>query len=349
MLTALKIRNFRCFEALDCEFEPGLNVFCGSNAQGKTSLLEAVCVLLRLQSPRVGSLAYAIMHSKRGFVLDGHCSGFHLQFYLSPERKKLALDSVAQSNAQEYLQVARLVYFSNQDIELVRGSGAERRKFMDFVAAQVDPVYRKELRNYEKALRSRNLLLKQQARWREIAAFDEPLVDAGNKVAQVRGRLVEMLWPKAAAAQKNVSGTGEELALEYLRGCGENFQSALAQSREEDVRLRQTTVGPHRDDLGLLLNGRISGFASEGQQRTMALSLKIAQAHLLQEQSGKPPLLLLDDIFGELDPQRRNALMGFLPEESQRLVTTTNVDWMETRTGVRRIQQGRLGPWESVD
>lgn len=348
MLGTLKIKGFRCFEALECEFEPGLNVFCGANAQGKTSLLEAVCVLLRLQSPRVSSLAHVIMHGKRSFVLDGHYAGFHLQFYFSRERKKLALDSVAQSNAQEYLQVARLVYFSNQDMDLVRGSGEGRRKFMDFVAAQMDPVFRKELRNYEKALRSRNLLLKQQARWREVAAFDEPLLRAGKAIMETRGRLVSALLPKAAAAQQVISGVGEQLCLEYLSGSGTDFGAALGEAREEDVRLRQTTVGPHRDDLGLLVNGRGSAFASEGQQRTIALALKMAQAQLLHEHAGKSPLLLLDDIFGELDPQRRNALLGLLPSDSQRLVTTTNVDWMEEKGCVRRIHQGQLGPWEQL-
>lgn len=342
MLTALKLRHFRCFETLECEFEPGLNVFVGPNAQGKTSLLEAVCVLLRLQSPRVSSLAYAIAHGQRGFVLDGYCHGFHMQFYFSRERKKLALDSVVQTSAQEYLQIARLVYFSNQDIELVRGGGEVRRKFLDFVANQIDAGYRRELRNYQKALRSRNLLLKQQAGWRQISAFDQPLIDSGNHLSQIRRKLVEALGPKAALAQRTISGVEESLGLEYMSGAGADFGAALAEARDEDLRLRQTTVGPHRDDLRFFVNERGSEFASEGQQRTIALALKLAQANLLQERSGSAPLLLLDDIFGELDTNRRNALMQQLPAESQKLITTTNIDWLESRVRVRRIQAGKL-------
>lgn len=342
MLTALKIRNFRCFEALECEFDPGLNVFVGPNAQGKTSLLEAACVLLRLQSPRVSSLVHVIAHGQRGFVVDGYYGSFHMQFYFSRERKKLALDSIVQTNAQQYLQLARLVYFSNQDIELVRGGAEGRRRFLDFLAAQTDQGYRRELRSYEKALRSRNLLLKQQAPWREIAAFDEPLIQAGEYLAHARGRLVAELTPKAMSAQQKVSGVAESLILEYVAGSPADFSNALAGARGEDSRLRQTTVGPHRDDLKFQINGLGSEFASEGQQRTIALALKLAQAILLQERSGTAPLLLLDDIFGELDSHRRNALMEHLPCDSQRLVTTTSIDWMEAKACVRQIVGGKL-------
>lgn len=210
MLTDLKLRHFRCFDALECGFAPGTNVFLGLNAQGKTSLLEAVCVLLRLQSPKVTTLARAIQHGKRGFVLDGHFEKRHLQFYFSRERKKLALDSVEQKSASEYLRIARVVFFSNQDIEIVRGSADKRRKFLDFVAVQTDPSYRRHLRDYERALRSRNLLLKApQPIWREIAAFNQPLLDAGGNLAAARASIIAGLQEKAnlrAAKHQRVGG-----------------------------------------------------------------------------------------------------------------------------------------------
>ena len=138
MLSALKVRHFRCFEAFAAEFAPGTNFIVGPNARGKTSLLEAACILLRLQSPRVTRLAHAIQHERRGLVVDGYFAERHLQFYLSRERKKLALDGVDQKTAREYLEIARLVWFGNRDIELVRGAGEGRRRFLDFVAAQRD-------------------------------------------------------------------------------------------------------------------------------------------------------------------------------------------------------------------
>lgn len=347
MLTDLTLRHFRCFDALTCEFSPGTNVFIGPNAQGKTSLLEAVCVLLRLQSPRITRLAHAIQHERRGFVLDGHFAERHLQFYLARERKKLALDEVEQKTARQFLEIARVVWFSNPDIQIVRGGAEHRRKFLDFVAMQVDPNYRAHLRSFERALRSRNMLLKSARQtWREIAAFDRPLVEAGNYLTAARGRLVTELDPTAAAAQAAITHHAETLALRYVTGSGEQFATALESARPEDSRLRQTTFGPHRDDVSFSLNERGAEIASEGQQRSIALALKLAQAQLLTDKFGAPPLLLIDDIFGELDVSRRNALLQHLPAHAQQLITTTHTDWMQKAQGaaIFDLSSGKLSP-----
>ena len=339
VLTTLKLRDFRCFAALETEFAPGANVIVGPNAQGKTSLLEAACVLLRLQSPRAATLGPLVRLGSAGFVVDGFYSGNHLQFYYSPRRKKLALDSVEQRTAAEYLKIGRAVWFSNGDIALVRGAADERRRYLDFVATQLDPGYRRHLRHYETALRSRNRLLKMPTvRWREVEAFDEPLITAGIALTQARNGLVAALEPYAVEAQLAIGGAVEEvLAMRYQSGCGEGedagFAANLAASREEDQRLRQTTVGPHRDELALELNGLGSELASEGQQRTLALALRLAQARLIASRCEVLPLLLLDDIFGELDPARRNALLAHLPIGAQQIITTTHLDWAQTEIG----------------
>ncbi len=332
-LNSLKIRDFRCFPNWEGEFAPGVNAIVGPNARGKTSLLEAACVLLRLQSPRAATLAPLVRIGALGFVVDGFHCGRHLQFYFSPRRKKLALDSVAQGTAAGYLETGRAVWFSNADMALADGPAEVRRRYLDFVAAQIDPVYRRHLRAYEKALRSRNVLLKASfVRWREVAAFDEPLLAAGNALGAARAALVAALRPHAAEAHRAISAAASEtLELEYAPGAGDDFASRLAETREESARLRQTVVGPHRDDLALRLNDRPLGLASEGQQRTAALALRLAQARLIaaRSESGTPPLLLLDDIFGELDPARRNALLRHLPQGAQQIFTTTHLDWAE--------------------
>ena len=330
VLTQLKVRHFRCFETLECEFTPSTNIIIGPNAQGKTSLLEAACVLLRLQTPRVATLTRAIQHEKKGFVLDGFFANRHLQFYFSKQRKKLALDSVEQKSAHDYLETAKAVWFSNQDIELVSGSADKRRKFLDFIAVQVDSGYRHHLRGYEKALRSRNYLLKSvRPHWREIEAFNQPLVEAGNYLMSARIALIGKLLPFAVDSQRVISGQTETLNLEYRSGSTGDFAVALEKSREEDIRLRQTCNGPHRDDLGFSLNGMGTEFASEGQQRSVVLALKLAQARLIEGQAGVAPILFLDDVFGELDLQRRNALLEHLPSGSQKLITTTHIDWLD--------------------
>ncbi|HWL54739.1 MAG TPA: DNA replication and repair protein RecF [Chthoniobacteraceae bacterium] len=329
MLTSLKLRDFRAFPTLECEFAPGLNVIVGPNAQGKTSLLEAACVLLRLQSPRSASLSTLVRIGANGFVLDGFYAGAHLQFYASARRRKLALDSVVQTRTAHYLERGRVVWFSNADMALVRGPAEERRRYLDFLASQLHPLYRRHLRAYERALRSRNQLLRAPVlRWREIDAFDEPLAAAGNAIHAIRAELAAELFPDAAAAHRAISdAAGETLTLEYQPGHQGDLAAALAENRETSVRLRQTTVGPHRDDLLLRLDGLGSDLASEGQQRTIALALRLAQAARITRAEGRPPLFLLDDIFGELDLRRRNALLAAFPAGAQQIVTTTHLHW----------------------
>jgi len=329
MLRSLQVRHFRCFDSFETEFGDGLNFIVGPNARGKSSLLEAACILLRLQSPRVTRLATVVQHGRRGLVVDGFVDERHLQFYFSKERKKLALDSVPQTTAHEYLQVGRVVWFSNGDIDIARGAGEVRRRFLDFVCAQREVGYRTVLREYERALRSRNLLLKQSPpRWREIAAFDAPLVAAGERLIDVRRRFVAELQAPAATMHSAISEAREHLHIEYVSGGGDDFAAELAAAQGSDARFRQTTVGPHRDDLTFTLNDISADHASEGQQRTLVLALKLGAAHLLAAHFDTPPLLLIDDVFGELDVRRRNALLAALPKASQKVVTTTHLDWM---------------------
>jgi len=352
VITDLTLRHFRCFETLTCEIAPGMNVFIGANAQGKTSLLEAVCVLARLQSPRASRLGEALQHGRRGFVVDGRMAGRHMQYYYAPERKKLALDGVVQTGTADYLEIARVVWFGNADIDLVRGGAELRRRYLDFTGAQVNAGYRQTLRAYERALRSRNHLLKApRPSWREIAAFDVPLIEHGTALTELRAELLRALEPHAAAGQRAMSGSAEELRLEYARGAGGDFATALEAGREADARLRQTGTGPHRDDMALVLDGRGAEYASEGQQRSMAIALKLGQAGLLEARHGAAPLLLMDDIFGELDPQRRNALLGHLPTAAQQLITTTHLDWMSgIKPGrVQRVERGRVSLWDGAE
>ncbi|HEY3601420.1 MAG TPA: DNA replication and repair protein RecF [Chthoniobacterales bacterium] len=330
-LRDLQLRNFRCFASYAAEFAPGFNFIVGPNGRGKTTLLEAACVLLRLQSQRSTNLAPALRLGERSFVLVGHASDHRLQFYYSALRRKVAFDGVEQRDLAEYLSLARVVSFANHDLDLVRGPAELRRRYLDFIGAQIDVRYRPALRAYERALRSRNALLKSaHPRPRELAAYTEPLVRSGNLLRELRSAIVRRLAPRAAESQRQIGGGQEMLGLEYAPGSEEDFAAQLARARAEETRLRLTTVGPHRDDLRLLVEGRPAApFASEGQQRTTALALKLAQAQIFAENFGAPPLLLIDDIFGELDAARRNALLGCLPNEAQKLVTATSLAWRE--------------------
>ncbi len=330
MLRDLRLHHFRCFDHLIFEPSPNLNLITGANAQGKSSLLEAACVLLRLQSPRSASLVEAVRFNQPGFALDGHWNDRHMSVKFIDSLKAFALDSKPQSRTADYLAVARVSWISNNDILLVRGSGAHRRRYLDFLGAQVAPNYLRHLRAYERALRSRNALLKENRPRREIEAFDKPLLEPGNYLLAARRELCLDLAPLAAEALGVISGGSEQLELVYQPGSPDGFPAKLEASRADEMRLRTTVIGPHRDEIEILLGGRnAASFASEGQQRSLALALKLGQARRLEEAADTPPLFLIDDVFGELDPLRRNNLLAAFPSGAQKLVTATTLQWME--------------------
>ena len=331
MLRDLRLRDFRCFDQLAFEPSPGLNLIVGANAQGKTSLLEAACILLRLQSPRSSSLAAAVRFGQPGFGLDGHWNQRHMRVKFMKELKAFALDSKPQSRSADYLAVARVSWISNDDMQLVRGSGSHRRRYLDFLGAQVAPHYLRQLRAYERAVRSRNALLKENRPRPEVNAFDNPLLEAGEALLATRAELCADLKPRVAEALRLISNGSESLEISYRPGSPPEFAAALRASCEEEIRLRTTVIGPHRDDIEILLEGRdATSFASEGQQRSIALAMKLGQARRLGASAGGPPLYLIDDVFGELDPGRRNNLLAALPASAQKFVTATTLHWLES-------------------
>jgi DNA replication and repair protein RecF len=330
MLTELQLTNFRCFESLSFQLNERCNFFLGANGEGKTSLLEAAGVLLRLQSQRSSTLAPLIRLGSKSFCVSGRYDGHQLRFSYGPLRRRLEFDGIDQRIATDYLRIARVVWFTNTDIELVRGSSEARRRYVDFVGAQIDPWYRTTLRAYERALRSRNALLRATpVRLREVAAYDPPLIEHGTRLGQLRADTLAALAPLAAAAYADISDAKERVDIYFSPGNQQDFAVDLARTQQEQMRLRQTVVGPHRDDLELFVDGMDAQlYASEGQQRTFALALKLGQARLFTG-SGSSPLLLVDDIFGELDPTRRRLLFAALPGAAQKLVTATTKQWPE--------------------
>lgn len=333
MLSRLLLRDFRCFEHTDLALHPELTLLVGRNAQGKTSLLEAACVLMRLQSPRTSTRGDFIRFGAKACVIEGRWNETRLRFGQSQTTRRLAVDEGICGRSGDYLRsTARVVWMDHADMHLARSGGEHRRRYLDFAAAQIYPEYLSALKNYERALRSRNFLLKRDASiaWKQVDAYGAQLALHGEVLARCRADLVEKLRPQVMRAHAAVSGAAEEAGISYARGyMGDTLQQALVEAREDEQRTRSTAVGIHRDDVTLQINQRDAGaFASEGQQRTLCLALKLAQASVLEDGAGEPPLLLLDDIFGELDKRRRAALLGYLPTHAQKIITTTFVDWV---------------------
>jgi len=347
MLTRLAVANFRCFSLLEILPEPGANFFVGANAQGKTSILEAVCVLLRGQSPRARSLNEAVRHSEAGFSLAGTVDATEMRFFWEGRKRALELNG-GPAGITDYFSLGRVVWFGNEDLTLITGAAGLRRRYLDFVGQQADAGYRNALARYNRAVSARNALLREGAESRiaELVAYEEVMAPDGEYLRESRGRLVKTLESHAAEAHARISaGAAESLAMLYEPSGGEApMADELAAARERDLRLRMTTVGPHRDEITLLLCEKSAGrFASEGQQRTIALALKCAQQAVLLTAGGPPPVLLIDDIFGELDLERRRALLATFPSKAQWWVTATHLDWVEDLPQASRRWQLREG------
>ena len=345
MLRSLRLLDFRCFESLDLGVPAEGAILTGDNAQGKTSVLEALCVLVRLHSPRTHRMATLRRIGSKEFGIAGDPWGSERQVRHSRDGMILKVDEETRTSQSDYLDDGGLVvWMGNEDLELVRGPGEGRRRYLDFIGAQVDANYRRSWSRYRRALRAKNLLLKEgRPRDAEILSYEEILIEHGGILMEIRARLIAELAPLAAEAQRTVSGRDEPLTLHYLPASGPDLRESFLQARERETRLRQAVIGPHRDELDLRLHGvPAADFASEGQQRTLALALKLAQGKLLEARGGKLPIYLMDDIFGELDPTRRNALMNHLPPLAQKWITTTHLDWLKETPELENIGRFRV-------
>lgn len=331
MVSTLRMVDFRCWDALALEMPEGGGVLMGQNAQGKTSILEAVCMLLRLQSPRTHKLSAMIRFSQPGFGVAGDAWEMNRKVRYGREGLRCHVDEESRDSSAEYLRDGGLVvWMGNEDLELVRGAGEIRRRYLDFMGMQWHPEYRHHWSRYRRALKMKNLLLKERhIDERQLAAVEELMVCHGEPLAALRMEMIFLLEKWCQLSHQAVSGGFESVSMTYqAMGVG-SMRESMQQAREREWRVRQSVIGPHRDDLILRLNGlSASEFASEGQQRTLALALKLAQGTLLQYERARTPVYLLDDIFGELDASRRNALMRALPANAQKWITTTSMEWL---------------------
>jgi DNA replication and repair protein RecF len=335
-LAQLKLRDFRNYARLDAAFSPGFHVLLGDNAQGKTNVLEAVYLMATLRSFRGVGGAQMVRHGQKGYFVGGKVvgrGGHEIKMYWSAAERKLSLDNQPVRKLTDYLGVLRVVIFCTEDLQLVKSTSRARRRFVDLLLTQTHPGYLPLLQRYARALRSRNALLKRrETDEAALDSFSTELVRAGDEIIRLRRELVPKLSPLARLAYRRISNDAEEFRLEYQPGVKKDFTVELAQSRRRERTYRSTLIGPHRDDFQLLLNDRSAAqFGSEGQKRTLAIALKMAQAEYLTGLHGSPPILLIDDVMGELDAKRRG---GFLPllerthhSRGQVFMTCTEENW----------------------
>lgn len=332
MLHALRLRNFRCYTALQWDIPTGGALLLGENAQGKTSLIEAICVALSLHSPRSSRMHRLARHGCADFGISLDTDTGTRKLLWEPRRLSMSVDDAPKQDYADYLAEAPPVaWLGNRDMALVTGAAEQRRTYLDFLGSQWHPEYRAHLLAYRKALKSRNILLRQPHPHAEaLRSYAQVLARHGQSLLTLRRQLLELLSPHVTQHHEGIAATQQEqVCLRYAASTDLPLEEALARSLEADRRAGYTTEGPHRDDIELLINGApASAYASEGQQRTLAIALILAQASLLNAETGQAPVLLIDDIFGELDPARRQALLSALPADSQTFITTTHLHWL---------------------
>jgi DNA replication and repair protein RecF len=335
-LVHLRLRDFRNYARLDADFSPGFHVLLGDNAQGKTNILEAIYLLATLRSFRGVGGAQMIRYGQKGYFVGASVMGqasHEIKMYWSAAERKLSLDNQPVRKLGDYLGTLRAVVFCTEDLQLIKGTSRLRRRFMDLLLTQSQPVYLALLQRYAAALRSRNALLKQHhPDETALESFTRQLVDAGQKLMQFRRQLMPELAPIALAAYGRVSRNAEGLEMEYQPSVREDFALELARNRAREKVFRSTIIGPHRDELHLRLDGKSAAkFASEGQKRSIAMALKMTQAEYLSKVHGAPPILLIDDVMGELDVKRRSAFLPLLNQaqssRSQVFMTCTEENW----------------------
>jgi len=350
-LAHLRLRDFRNYPRLDVDFAPGFHVLLGDNAQGKTNILEAIYLMATLRSFRGVGGAQMIRHGAKGYFVGGTVVGQgerDIKIYWSARERKLALDGQPVKRLADYFGALRTVVFCTEDLQLVKGSGRTRRRFLDLLLAQTQPGYLSLLQRYMTAVRNRNALLKQRSPDEpSLESFSIEMVKLGNDIIRARRELVPKFSPLARLAYRRIANDAEELRLEYQPSVERDFAVELAQSRNREQTYRSTLVGPHRDDLQLLLDEKYAAqFGSEGQKRTLAMALKMAQAEFLTGIHGSPPILLIDDVMGELDVKRRS---GFLPLLDQARKTSGQVFMTCTEENWPRELGRDLKRWQVVN
>lgn len=349
-LVWLELRDFRSYRSLRWEPDPSVNVLKGRNAAGKTNLLEAVGYLASLRSFRRVPDAELVSAGAERCVVRGQVEQGDSASLVEVEipvagRRRAQLNRRRLSRSADLLGAVRTIAFLPDDLDFVKRGPSYRRDLLDATAVQIWPGAHRDQQDYERALRQRNALLRQQGRGADPATlevWDGRLSQAGGKLMDRRQATIAALQEETAAMYQKLSASETAVRLEYRAGWAQSGEGdwrdrlaeALRRSRPDDLERRASTVGPHRDDLVMRLGERDSRTrASQGEQRTLALAVRLAAHAAVRRKTGGSPLLLLDDVFSELDAQRADALAGALPA-AQTIITTARAD--EAPVGGRR-------------
>lgn len=335
-IKSLELQDYRNYEQLNIAFDPGINILYGDNAQGKTNILEAVFLAATTKSHRGSKDSEIIRFSKeeshiRSFIQKDEVT-HRIDMHLKKNRSKgAAIDGITIRRSSELFGLCNIIFFSPEDLGIIKNGPSQRRRFMDTELCQLDKIYLQYLAKYNKVLYQRNSLLKQiyydKSKLAMLDVWDEQLIEYGTYIIKRRIDFVKELNNIIQSKHKMLTGGAEEIVLEYEHNVEtQAFANTLSSKRDLDLRNCNTSVGPHRDDIRFLVNGiDIRRFGSQGQQRTAALSLKLSEIEMVKKIIKDSPILLLDDVLSELDSNRQNYLLNNI-HDVQVIITCTGLN-----------------------
>ena len=354
IIKSLELKNFRNYENLQLDFDSGTNIFYGDNAQGKTNILEAIYLIATTKSHK---------GSKDSDIIQFHHDEAHIRSYLYKEEvtrqvdmhlrksktKGIAIDSQRIKKAAELLGLLNVVFFSPEDLSIIKNGPAERRRFIDMELCQLDSFYLYNLNHYNKIVNNRNKLLKDlyvnPGLKETLSIWDSQLLSYGSKIIERRSLFIEQLNHIMLDIHSKLSGGKEKIEIVYEKNVEiDDLEEKLRLNQDRDIILKQTTVGPHRDDISFIVNGiDIRKFGSQGQQRTAALSLKLSEIELVKKSIKDTPVLLLDDVLSELDSNRQNYLLNSIGN-IQTIITCTGLDeFVNNRFEINKVFKVKEG------
>ena len=336
IIKSIELKNFRNYEELNLNLDGGTNILYGDNAQGKTNILESIYVSGTTKSHK-GSrdkemIRFGEDEAHIRTMVEKNQMSYQIDMHLKKNRSKgIAINGVPIRKASELFGVLNMVFFSPEDLNIIKNGPSERRRFLDSEICQLDKIYLSDFTKYNKVLNQRNKLLKdigfQPGLTETLDVWDMQLVSYGKKIISLRKRFMEELGEIIRQIHSNLTGQKEEIRLLYEPDVEEKvFEEKLQSAREKDLRFRVTSVGPHRDDFCVQTNGiDIRKYGSQGQQRTAALSLKKSEIYLVEKVTKDHPVLHLDDVLSELDSSRQNYLLQSI-HNIQTVITCTGLD-----------------------
>ena len=336
IIKSLELMNFRNYGFLDLKFSEGTNILYGDNAQGKTNVLEAIYLSATTKSHKGSKDKDIICFDKEEAHIRTHLEKEKIEYKIDMHLRKnkskgVAVDGQKLKKAADLLGLLNVVFFSPEDLSIIKNGPAERRRFVDMELCQLDNFYLYNLNHYNKIVNQRNKLLKDMYFNPQLKdtlnIWDSQLVSFGSKIIERRRIFVRQLNEIIYGIHKKLSGDKEELIIKYEPDVENDlFESAIKTSQEKDIKSKQTSVGPHRDDFSFMVGDiDIRKFGSQGQQRTAALSLKLSEIELVKKITKDTPVLLLDDVLSELDSSRQNYLLSSIGDV-QTIITCTGLD-----------------------